>query len=157
MVMKSIYISCILSLFFLSGVNSVLAIPAFPGAEGFGVQSVGGRGGTIYEVTNLDNSGTGYMPANTNINCDDIVDFYDSQTAGLLLRTVRITVRGTITTTIMRYRLVIYSMWHRIGCQQVKSINLHREGTCDENGCVYDKVVIGFIFTAVLCGLCRSG
>ena len=59
MVMKSFCISCILFLFFLLGVNSVLAIPAFPGAEGFGAQSVGGRGGTIYEVTDLnDYSGT---------------------------------------------------------------------------------------------------
>jgi hypothetical protein len=48
----------VIFLFVLFGLNSAwsepIGLPAFPGAEGFGAGSIGGRSGRVIEVTNLE-------------------------------------------------------------------------------------------------------
>src|SRR5438552_6854860 len=51
------------------------ATPAFPGAEGFGADTPGGRGGAVIAVTNLDDSGPGSFRAACEANGPRIVIF----------------------------------------------------------------------------------
>lgn len=61
--------------FFLVVPLAAEALPAFLGADGAGATSVGGRGGVICEVTNLNNSGTGSLRACIDMSGPRIVVF----------------------------------------------------------------------------------
>jgi hypothetical protein len=71
------------------------ALPAFEGAEGFGAGAVGGRGGWIVKVTNLNDSGVGSLRwALQDLDMPRIVVF---EVGGLITLTDNISVNGRVT------------------------------------------------------------
>jgi hypothetical protein len=67
------------------------SIPAFPGAQGGGMYSFGGRGGKVYVVTNLDDSGPGSFRAALEAGGPRIVVF---NLAGIIKLKSKIVVRA---------------------------------------------------------------
>ena len=76
-------------------IDNSAKIPSFPGAEGFGRYTTGGRGGKIFYVTNLNDSGTGSLRAAVEASGSRIVLFKVSGTIALA-KDLRIT-NGDIT------------------------------------------------------------
>jgi pectate lyase len=60
---------------FNSGCSASAILPAFPGAEGFGMVASGGRGGRVIEVTNLEDNGPGSLRVAVDENGPRIVVF----------------------------------------------------------------------------------
>ena len=71
-------------------------LPAFPGAEGFGAASVGGRGGRVIQVTNLNPSGAGSLQAACEAKGPRIVVFRVSGVirGNVIIRDSNITIAG---------------------------------------------------------------
>ncbi|MHC4355294.1 MAG: pectate lyase family protein [Planctomycetota bacterium] len=82
----------------LSVAESSGSVPAFPGAEGFGAQSLGGRGGEVLFVTNLNDSGPGSLRAAVEADGPRTVIFRVSGTIALKstlgIRNSHITIAG---------------------------------------------------------------
>jgi len=63
--------------------ETAVSVPAFPGAEGFGAGSIGGRGGKVLFVTNLNDSGPGSLRTAAETNGPRTVIFRVSGTVAL--------------------------------------------------------------------------
>lgn len=70
-------------------------IPAFPGAEGFGSRTPGGRGGRVISVTNLDDSGPGSLRAACEAEGPRVVVF---RVSGLITLSTPIVIRNPFMT-----------------------------------------------------------
>jgi hypothetical protein len=82
----------------LVGAPWALSAPAFPEAEGFGASTVGGRGGKVWEVTSLADSGPGSLREAVEAEGPRIVVFRVSGTipleSDLTIRNPKITIAG---------------------------------------------------------------
>ena len=81
--MQRLLILFFIFLFICINPSILFSQPAFPGAEGFGANAIGGRGGTVYKVTNLNDDGAGSLRAAVEARGPRIVIFSVSGTIAL--------------------------------------------------------------------------
>lgn len=81
----ALMLAVVTALFGFQGSAQAVA-KAFPGAEGYGANAVGGRGGSVCQVTNLNDSGTGSLRACVNASGPRYVVFKTGGTINLQTR-----------------------------------------------------------------------
>jgi hypothetical protein len=133
-----IFLSLVLSLTFVGNAFSA-SLPAFPGAEGRGALTIGGRGGQVIKVTNLNDSGAGSLREAIDTKGPRIVVFEVSGIinlkSGLNINDPYITIAGQTspggvlvtgrTTTINTHDVIIQHMRFRAGSHNVADAEKH--------------------------------
>ncbi|PLX88215.1 MAG: hypothetical protein C0618_04755 [Desulfuromonas sp.] len=110
---KSVFIAVLMTV--LATTFSYAGIPAFPGAEGFGSDTIGGRGGTVIHVTTLADSGPGSLRAAVEATGPRIIVFDVSGTIVLenmlVLRNSHVTIAGQTSPGGISVAGATFSVW----------------------------------------------
>lgn len=119
------------------------SIPAFPGAQGMGANSLGGRGGEVIKVTNLNDSGPGSFRAAVESSGPRIIVFtvsgYINLDTLIVIRNPYLTIAGQSSpggigitgrpVRLLTHDVIITHMRFRLGSHRCSS-----DGTCETQG-----------------------